>query len=359
MKKRILAFACFVVTSLFIFSIVSCSGGSTAKGAEFVFNNGTEPQSLDPSKIEGVPEHRLYMALFEGLVSYDPKTGRPVPGVDESWSRNDAQDVITFKLRDCTWSDGEKITAQTFVDSWLYYLSPETAATYAYMPALVIKGATDYNTGKAGKETVGIRAVDDKTFEVTLVGPVPYAVDMMAHYSFSPLPMHAIQKFGADWIKPGKFVGNGPFVLESWVPQEKITLIPSKTYWNKDNVFLSRLTALPIENETTAYQKFKNGEIDKRGFYNSRTFWKYADFAILQKMCSMIEFVFRCCVLPLKMNATNFPKEVFRRAGGFSFRFPVNPNPQALRIVLCGRNILVPQEIFVGSSRNLLQQCRG
>ena len=110
----------------------------------------------------------------------------------------------------------------------------------------------------------------------------------------------------------------------------------------------------------------KNGEADKRGFYKSPTFWKYADFVILQKMCSMIEFglqwrefVFRRCVLPLKMNATNFPKEVFRRTGGFSFRFPVNPNPQALRIVLCGRNILVPQEIFVGSSRNLLQQCRG
>ena len=262
MKKSVYIAIALLCTLMLILASAGCSGGGGAKGAEFIFNNGTEPQSLDPSKIEGVPEHRLYMALFEGLVCYDPKTSRPVPGVAESWSRNDTQDVVTFKLRDCTWSDGTKITAQTFVDSWLYYLSPETAATYAYMPAMVIKGAAEYNAGKAGKEAVGIRAVDEKTFEVTLVGPVPYAVDMMAHYSFSPLPMHAIQKNGADWIKPGKFVGNGPFVLEKWIPQDKITLVPNKKYWNKDNVHISRITALPIENDTTAYQKFKSGEID-------------------------------------------------------------------------------------------------
>ena len=261
MKKSVYTAIALLCTLMLTLASASCSGGG-AKGAEFIFNNGTEPQSLDPSKIEGVPEHRLYMALFEGLVCYDPKTSRPVPGVAESWSRNDTQDVVTFKLRDCTWSDGTKITAQTFVDSWLYYLSPETAATYAYMPAMVIKGAAEYNAGKTGKEAVGIRAVDEKTFEVTLVGPVPYAVDMMAHYSFSPLPMHAIQKNGTDWIKPGKFVGNGPFVLEKWIPQDKITLVPNKKYWNKDNVHISRITALPIENDTTAYQKFKSGEID-------------------------------------------------------------------------------------------------
>ena len=129
MKKSVYTAIALLCTLMLTLASASCAGGGGAKGAEFIFNNGTEPQSLDPSKIEGVPEHRLYMALFEGLVDYDPHTSRPVPGVAESWSRNDTQDVVTFKLRDCTWSDGTKITAQTFVDSWLYYLSPETAAT--------------------------------------------------------------------------------------------------------------------------------------------------------------------------------------------------------------------------------------
>lgn len=256
MKKSVLFLAAFLLLGASLFA-----GGAGDQGG-FIFNNGAEPQSLNPVHIEGVPEHRLYMALFEGLVSYDPKTNEAVPGVAESWSRNAAGDVVTFKLRDVVWSDGVKITAQTFVDSWLYYLSPEVAAAYAYMPAMVVKGAEAYNAGKAGADAVGVRAVDEKTFEVTLVGPVPYAVDMMAHYSFAVLPMHAIQKYGEDWIKPKNFVGNGPFVLETWVPQDKITMVPNKKYWNAKNVFLKRLIALPIENTNTSHQKYKSGELD-------------------------------------------------------------------------------------------------
>lgn len=259
MKKNFSVLLLLLLCGTMIF--VGCTQEAT-QGTEMVINNSTEPQSLDPSKIQGVPEHRLYMALFEGLVTYDPKTSDAIPGVAESWSRNATQDVVTFKLRDCSWSDGVKITAQTFVDSWLYYMAPETAAEYAYMPAMIIKGAADYNAGKAVKEAVGLRAIDEKTLEITLVGPVAYAIDMMAHYSFAPLPLHAMEKFGSDWIKPGNFVGNGPFVLENWVPQEKVTVIPNEKYWNKKNVFLSRITFLPIENETTAHQKYKNGELD-------------------------------------------------------------------------------------------------
>lgn len=260
MKKFLTILLVLLLASTMVFA-----GGkkeAKAPSQELVLNNGTEPQSLDPSQIEGVPEHRIYMALFEGLVSYDPKTSEAIPGVAESWTRSGDGSVVTFKLRECSWSDGTPITAQTFVDSWLYYLSPETAATYAYMPAAVIKGATEYNAGTADKSAVGIRAVDAKTFEVTLVGPVAYAIDMMAHYSFAPLPLHAMDKYGADWIKPGKFVGNGPFVLESWTPQQSVTVVPNDKYWNKKEVYLDRITFLAIENETTAYQKYKNGEMD-------------------------------------------------------------------------------------------------
>ena len=78
MKKSVYTAIALLCTLMLTLASASCAGGGGAKGAEFIFNNGTEPQSLDPSKIEGVPEHRLYMALFEGLVCYDPKTSRPV-----------------------------------------------------------------------------------------------------------------------------------------------------------------------------------------------------------------------------------------------------------------------------------------
>jgi oligopeptide transport system substrate-binding protein len=269
MMKRglILALSLIAISGALFAAGGSQSGGAASGGAkapvEFVLGNGTEIQSIDPSQIEGVPEHRVYMALFEGLVVNNPRTNKPEPGVAESWSVSADGTVITFKIRpNLVWSDGTPITAQTVVDSWLYHLNPSTGSKYAYMPGMVVKGADLYNTQGGKPSDVAIRAVDASTFEVTMVGNVPYAIDMMSHYAFSPLPIHAIQKYGADWIKKENFVGNGPFVLQEWIPNDHLTVVPNDKYWNKANVFLTKLTFLPIEDTNTAYQAFKRDEID-------------------------------------------------------------------------------------------------
>jgi len=267
MKRKIVCLlTAFVSVALILTSCGGKSGEKTSaagsSGTEFIIGNGAEPQSLDPAKIEGVPEHRINLALFEGLVTYDPKTGNAVPGVAESWDISEDGMTYTFHLRKAEWSDGTPITAKTFVDSWLRTLTPATGSQYAFMINMVVKGAEDYNTGKADASAVAIKAIDDKTFEVQLTGPAPYAIDVIAHYAFNAVPLHVIEKFGTDWIKPGNFVGNGPFVLESWVPQEKVTVVPNEKYWNKENVHLSRITFLPIEDSNTAFEKYKAGEID-------------------------------------------------------------------------------------------------
>ena len=258
--KRVLYAMLIVVAAMAL--VVSCGKKEAAKGIEFVMSNGAEPQTIDPSKIQGVPEHHIYMALFEGLVSYDPKTSLAVPGLAESWTVSPTGDQITFKLRKANWSDGTPIKAQTVVDSWLRTLDPATASEYAYMATMVVKGAEDYNSGKAGKEAVQIRALDDYTFQCDLLGPMPYAVDMMAHYTFAVLPMHVIKAKGDDWIKTENFVCNGPFKLLEWKPQESLTVVKNEKYWDAKNVSLSKVTFLPIEDNLTAYNKFKAGEID-------------------------------------------------------------------------------------------------
>ena len=258
----VLAGAALIFTACGGKSETNASAANKVAGEEFIVGNGAEPQSLDPAKIQGTPEHRINMSLFEGLVTYDPKTANAVPGVAQSWDISEDGTTYTFHLRKAEWSDGTPITAKTFVDSWLRMLAPETGAQYAFMIALVVKGADDYNSGRADASAVGIKAIDDSTFEVQLTGPAPYAIDVMAHYAFNPVPLHAIEKFGTDWIKPGNFVGNGPFVLESWAPQEKLTVVPNAKYWNKENVHLSRITFLPIEDMNTAFEKYKAGEVD-------------------------------------------------------------------------------------------------
>jgi oligopeptide transport system substrate-binding protein len=239
------------------------SQSSSSRAQELYIMNGTNPQSLDPSQIEGVPEHRIYMALFEGLVRYDPRTAKAIPGVAESWTFSNNNTVITFTIRQgITWSDGTAITAQNIVDSWLYHLNPTTASEYAYMVGVVVKGADDYNTGNGRREDVAIRAVNARTFEVTLVGPVPYAIEMMAHYAFSPLPLHVMERYGNNWTRPENIVGNGPFVLQEYIPNSRVVVVPNTRYWDRANVHLTKITFDCNENDNTMYQAFISGEAD-------------------------------------------------------------------------------------------------
>jgi len=230
--------------------------------ASLIIDNGAEPQSIDPSLIQGVPEANINMALFEGLLRYDPKTGLGMPGLAESWTISADKTVYTFKLRQSVWSDGVPVTAQTFVDSWIRAIDPATASEYAYMMTGVVKGADAFNTGKGPKTDVGLKAIDDSTLQVTLVGPVPYFLNTLTHQIFNPLPMHVINKFGKDWIKVENFVSNGPFVLKSWKPQESLVAVKNPKYWDAKDIFIDTVTYLPIEDTVTGFQKYKNGEID-------------------------------------------------------------------------------------------------
>ena len=242
------------------------AAGDSAAAAEpvvFRYHNGAEPESLDPAVIEGVPEHSIYMALFEGLVTYDPVSLDAVPGTAESWEVSDDGLTWTFNLRkNAVWSDGTPITAQQFVDSWLRFLAPETAAVYAYLPGMVIKGAAEYNAGEAGPEAVAIRALDDHTFQFELTGPAPYVLGMLSHYAFAVVPLHAIDKYGDEWTRPENMVSNGPFNLKSWTPQDKLIVEKSETYWDKGNVSLDEIVFYPIDDLNTATNMYLNGEID-------------------------------------------------------------------------------------------------
>ncbi|MEA5032602.1 MAG: peptide ABC transporter substrate-binding protein [Sphaerochaeta sp.] len=233
-------------------------------GSDMIFRigNGAEPENLDPHQIQGIPEHRIYEAIFEGLIIYDHETAEGVPGLAESWTISDDGTQYTFNLRDAVWSDGVKITAQTVVDSWLRRLAPETASPYGWFPAMFLKGAASYNSGVAGPEAVGIRALDDKTFQMDLIGPLPYAIGALAHYSFAVVPLHAIEKYGDEWTQPKNFVGNGPYVLNEWIPWAYISVIPNKKYWDSDAVSLGEVIYYAIDDDNIAYNMYLNGEID-------------------------------------------------------------------------------------------------
>lgn len=137
--------------------------GSTTPPQRNIFRyvSGDEPESLDPAISNGQPEARLYLALFEGLVEYNPKTLAPEPALAERWHTNNDSSEFTFHLRNTgRWSNGDTIDANDFVYTFRRNLAKETASRNAYMMSY-LKYAQAYN-----QQQVFVR--DPKTGEFLL-----------------------------------------------------------------------------------------------------------------------------------------------------------------------------------------------
>jgi oligopeptide transport system substrate-binding protein len=215
--------------------------------AEFAFANGSEPKTLDPGRATGEPEGRIVDALFEGLTARDPATLRPVPGVAESWSISEDGRRYEFRLRqDARWSDGTPVTADDFAWSWRRLLDPAHGAEYAYLLHGVRRA----------------EALDERRFAVELAAPIPYFLELTSFYPTFPVPRALVEAHPDDWFLPGRIVGNGAFVLEAWRVGDRIRLARSETYWNRAEVALASVDALPVENPVTALNLYLSGALD-------------------------------------------------------------------------------------------------
>ncbi|MDY4384646.1 oligopeptide ABC transporter substrate-binding protein OppA [Pectobacterium brasiliense] len=264
-KKRVAAAIIAALSSTIAVSAFAATvpaGVQLAEKQELVRNNGAEVSSLDPHKIEGVPESNVSRDLLEGLVISDVN-GKTSPGVAESWDNKDFK-VWTFHLRkDAKWSNGEPVTAQDFVYSWQRLADPKTASPYAsYLQYGHLLNIDDIIAGKKSPDTLGVKAIDDHTFEVTLSEAVPYFYKLPVYVAMSPVNKAAIEKFGEKWTQPQNWVGNGAYKLKSWVVNEKMVLERNPQYWDNAHTVINQVTYLPIASEVTDVNRYRSGEID-------------------------------------------------------------------------------------------------
>ncbi len=223
--------------------------------------NGAEPETLDPAKSTGVTESNIQYELLEGLTTY-AASGEVIPGVAEKWDLSDDGKTYTFHLRNSKWSNGDPVTAQDFVYSWQRLVDPATASDYAPI-ANVIVGAEQINKGEEKDfAKLAVEAVDAKTLKVTLAKSAPYFLSLIRHSSFLPVHKATVDKFGADWTKPGNMVGNGAFTLSEWTPQASLTVVKNPNYYDAANVKLEKIVYYPTEDISEEFKRFRNNELD-------------------------------------------------------------------------------------------------
>ena len=262
-----------VLSVIILVGLTGCGGGESNvsagnKTGTLYWGNGTEPQSLDPQIATGVPEHHIISAVMEGLVLKDRKTLEPRPGVAKSWDISDDGRVYTFYLRDnARWSNGDPHTAHDYAWSWWRALQPALGNLYAYM-LFPIENAQQYYEGDISDfNKVGVKALNDRTLQVTLKYPTPYFLQLLDHYSLFPVHQATIEKFGdADqrgtrWTYEGNLVGNGPFQLVDWKINRRIVVQRNPHYWDKENVSLNEIIFIPIENIVTEERMFRAGQL--------------------------------------------------------------------------------------------------
>ncbi len=238
------------------------------KAGILLAGNGTEPATLDPHLASGQPEHMIFHALFEGLIS--PAAENPdadAPGAAASWTHENFT-TWTFKLQpDGRWSDGTPVTSADFLYAYERILTAALGADYSSM-LYPLLNAEEFLTGKVKDfSQVGVKALDPLTLRLTLKGPAPYLPSMIKHYAWFPVPKHAIEKFGrmtdrnTRWTRPANMVSNGPFKLKRWNVNQAVEVERNPYYWDAATVKLNGIIFLPISSDTTEERAFNDGQL--------------------------------------------------------------------------------------------------
>ena len=269
--------------SLIALDAVACRAGETlppissrtleeaTRNKVLLINEGGEPRTLDPQAAQGIPVYHIIRGLIEGLVACHPTDqSKEVPGMADRWEHNNDYSVWTFHIgEDRKWSNGDPVTAQDFVFSYKRILTSAFGAQNVGN-LFVMKGAEDYFKEKITDfDQVGVKALDDHTLRIELLGPTPYLLSLLQHYTWFPVNPKTILKFGTisdrdtKWTLPENYVGNGPFKLKSWKLHDVIKMVRNPLYWDAAAVKLNGINLYLIENQRTEDRAFQAGQLHK------------------------------------------------------------------------------------------------
>lgn len=229
----------------------------------------TDLNLLDVNDIRNANEFQVLTEVQEGLFRvFTDENGVDVTENAGAVSYDVSEDLLTytFHLRpEARWSDGEPVTAQNYVDSWIRLLDPEKGFSYAFL-AYSIAGAEAYNNGQGSVEDLGIRYIDDTTFSVTLTAPDAIFIKKVGMCPFYPIRkdlIDAAEAEGKNWTNDYTLhVFNGPFVISNRVLENSMTLTKNDYYWDKEHVILDKVNLRVVDETSTQAQLVEAAQVD-------------------------------------------------------------------------------------------------
>ena len=261
MKKS--KFSLLVVSTLAASMFLgACSGGSSTNKDTSKDNKSTAGQLADKQEInvletaeiptldsvmnQDVLGSEILAQTTAGLYRLDQTGTKAIPDDAAGAPKFNAdKTVLTISLKkNVKWSNGDPVTAKDYVFAWQRAIDPKTASPYGpYMMTDKIKNATAISEGKAPVSSLGVKAIDDYTLEITLERPLPYIDSLLTFTAFYPQNQKYVESQGADYAKDAAhLLYSGPFTLTKWdgTSSDQWVLEKNKDYWNAKNVTLQK-----------------------------------------------------------------------------------------------------------------------
>ena len=287
MKKRVLSIllaATFTVSMFAGATMVSAAENEateeTASTGDFniTVNLASEPQTMDPTLNTTSDGSNMANHLFEGLMKWEDSgaevngsdgtahSAQLAPGQAESYEKTENEDgtvTYTFKLRDgIKWSDGKDVTAGDFEYAWKRLVDPATAADYSYMLDCVVN-ANEIIAGEKDASELAVKAVDDKTFEVTLVNDLPYFEELCAFPAMMPVRQDVIEEAGDNWtFDVSTYISNGAYKMKEWTHNSQIVVEKNENYYDYEKLGPETITFKLMDNQNAMLSGFNSGELD-------------------------------------------------------------------------------------------------
>jgi len=231
-----------------------------------------QPATLDPGQTQYPYETAVLRTISEPLLKPTADLTGVTPAAAQTYEVNGSGTVYTFHLRKTAlYWDATPVKAQDFVYAWQRLIDPRLAAPSGpFFAASILNGdqvsaldpQRDASQIPAALGTIGVKAVDDFTLQVTLSHPNPAFVWIAAMPAGGPIRQDIVAKYADKWASsPDSLVTNGPFRITEMVPNVHLTVVPNPHYWGAKPK-LTAITFDVVNDGAVGLAKYKNGELD-------------------------------------------------------------------------------------------------